>query len=172
MARYIGRMAKRWAGIDNRMRGGFRQAVRETADVARAKFEAATLKWKNKPKWITRLPPVQDRNMLKYEVVAIGSDKVIKIWGYVDKGTEPHIITPKKPGGVLAFNVGYEAKTSPVANANVGSGIASGKRVMTQRVNHPGNEPREFSGYFALEAEETLIRKINAVIRVLSRRRI
>lgn len=172
MARYLGRMARRWERLDVQIREGFQLAVIETSEEARKEFEEATLKWKNKPKWIKRPPKIRDRSVISYQVVAIGSDKVIKVFGYVDKGTQPHIITPKKPGGMLVFNVGYSAKTLPVANANVGTGMSTGALVRTQLVHHPGTEPREFSGYFALQAEETLIRKIGEVIKKLSLRRI
>jgi hypothetical protein len=41
---------------------------------------------------------------------------------YVDEGTNPHVITPRSPGGVLVF---YWPKV--------------GRVVYTKRVNHPGN---------------------------------
>lgn len=68
------------------------------------------------------------------------------IWGYVDKGTRPHNIAPKNPGGLLAFRTGYNPRTTPVAQAHVGDGRASGDWVRTKAVHHPGNDARDFSG--------------------------
>ena len=44
---------------------------------------------------------------------------------YVTGGTRPHIIRPRRPGGVLRFTVG-------------------GRVVYARYVNHPGNKPNDF----------------------------
>lgn len=44
---------------------------------------------------------------------------------YVTGGTRPHIIRPRRPGGVLRFTVG-------------------GRVVYARYVNHPGNKPNSF----------------------------
>ena len=44
---------------------------------------------------------------------------------YVTKGTRPHVITPKRAGGVLVFKVG-------------------GKTVFATKVQHPGTEANDF----------------------------
>lgn len=41
------------------------------------------------------------------------------------EGTEPHVILPKKPGGVLVFTV-------------------NGTKVFTTKVNHPGTKPNPY----------------------------
>jgi hypothetical protein len=46
---------------------------------------------------------------------------------FVDQGTKPHVITPKKPGGMLVF---HWAKV--------------GKTVFLRSVNHPGNRAYKF----------------------------
>jgi HK97 gp10 family phage protein len=45
--------------------------------------------------------------------------------GYVEFGTKPHVIRPKKPGGVLVFTVG-------------------GTKVFAKKVNHPGTKPQPY----------------------------
>lgn len=45
--------------------------------------------------------------------------------GFVTMGTRPHVITPKRPGGVLRF-------------------VSGGQVVYTRRVNHPGTEANPF----------------------------
>lgn len=44
---------------------------------------------------------------------------------YVINGTRPHIIRPRRPGGVLRFTIG-------------------GRVVYARYVNHPGNRPNDF----------------------------
>lgn len=44
---------------------------------------------------------------------------------FVSEGTEPHVIEPKKPDGVLAFKV-------------------HGRMVFTKKVNHPGTKPNPY----------------------------
>jgi hypothetical protein len=44
---------------------------------------------------------------------------------WMHEGTEPHVITPKKPGGVLAFKV-------------------DGKTVFARKVNHPGTRAYKY----------------------------
>jgi HK97 gp10 family phage protein len=45
--------------------------------------------------------------------------------GFVEFGTKPHVIRPKKPGGVLVFTVG-------------------GVKVFTRKVNHPGTHAQPY----------------------------
>lgn len=62
---------------------------------------------------------------------------------YVDKGTRPHIIRPRR-ATILRFKSAYRAKTQPgVIGSNPGG--ASGDDVYRQFVNHPGTEARRFS---------------------------
>lgn len=58
--------------------------------------------------------------------VTIGPNENIAPYaGYVEFGTKPHTIRPKRPGGVLAFDVG-------------------GRTVFTKQVNHPGTRPQPY----------------------------
>ena len=71
-----------------------------------------------------------------------------KIWGYVNSGTRPHIIRPKRRGGVLAFRGGVRAKTKP-GRISSGAGGSSGATVFSREVRHPGTEPRNFDTLIA-----------------------
>lgn len=62
---------------------------------------------------------------------------------YVDKGTRPHIIRPRR-ATVLRFKGTYRAKTQSGVIGS-GPGGASGADVYRQFVNHPGTEARRFS---------------------------
>lgn len=66
-----------------------------------------------------------------------------KIWGYVDEGTPPHVITPKR-GKVLVFGVGGKPKTQP-GRLRSGGGSKGGVVIIRPRVNHPGTKPRNFT---------------------------
>lgn len=58
--------------------------------------------------------------------VIIGPDETIAPYaGFVEFGTQPHDIKPKKPGGVLVFTM-------------------NGKKVVTRLVHHPGTQPQPY----------------------------
>lgn len=66
------------------------------------------------------------------------------IYAFVNDGTKPHPIAPKKPGGVLAFKAGGGAKSSPGVIGSSG-GSAGNNQVLTRKpVQHPGTKAREF----------------------------
>lgn len=75
-----------------------------------------------------------------------------EIYGYVDKGTRPHKIRPKKQGGRLRFQWAgpgsYHAKTTPNVIGSQ-SGGASGNMVAFPEVNHPGTKARNFDQIIA-----------------------
>lgn len=57
---------------------------------------------------------------------------------FLDKGTKPHIIRPKRPGGSLKFR----AQESVVRKD--GSKLGFGDDVFAKQVKHPGTPPQEF----------------------------
>lgn len=66
-----------------------------------------------------------------------------KIFGYVDQGTRPHVIKPKR-AKALRFQSGYKAKTTPgVIGSSAGGPF--GPVVFSKGVDHPGNKPGNFS---------------------------
>ena len=70
------------------------------------------------------------RNSLQVRVendrVTIGPDPMMAPYaGYVEFGTKPHEIRPKKPGGVLVFTI-------------------NGTKVFTKLVHHPGTQPHPY----------------------------
>lgn len=77
--------------------------------------------------------PVKSGNLRQSLAVQVHSDKVIigpneklaPYAGYVEFGTRPHEIRPKKEGGVLVFNIG-------------------GRKVFTRKVSHPGTKPHPY----------------------------
>lgn len=133
-------------------------ALEKGAEDTRLKLETVVVTWKsgNKPLFVL-IPAKTTATGIRVEIMAQGDEKQLDVFKWVDKGTEAHIILPKKPGGMLAFKGGYSAKTAPIARYGVGTGKASGAKVYSRGVFHPGTEAREFVGYFALEAESLII---------------
>ena len=77
--------------------------------------------------------PVKSGQLRQSLGIKVSGDKVIigpninqaPYAGYVEFGTKPHVIRPKKPGGVLVFKIG-------------------GTTVYTKKVNHPGTDPNPY----------------------------
>lgn len=97
--------------------------------------------------------------------VRVGADKFSvrtdnKIFGYVDEGTRPHIIRPKRPRGILRFQTGYRAKTMPNV---IGSreGGAFGPFATAKEIRHPGSAPRNFSRKIEAKWQERIAQRIN-----------
>lgn len=57
---------------------------------------------------------------------------------FIEEGTRPHKITPKKPGGSLRFMARESASYSD------GTPIKTGDIVFAKEVDHPGTRPRPF----------------------------
>lgn len=81
---------------------------------------------------------------------------------YVNNGTSPHTITPKS-GGLLRFQTGYRAATSPKV---IGSRKPQrfGPQISARIVHHPGSEPRLFDETIAEAYEETFVNDIQDAI--------
>lgn len=77
--------------------------------------------------------PVKTGQLRQSLGIKVSGDKVIigpnttqaPYAGYVEFGTKAHTIRPKKPGGVLVFNIG-------------------GTKVFTTKVNHPGTKAQPY----------------------------
>jgi hypothetical protein len=101
-----------------------------------ADFQSTVATWKKKPKFEV----VSDLNPSGPEIL-VGTDD--EIYGYVDRGTKPHIIRPVKAKS-LVFRGNYTAKTTPRIIGSKAGG-SSGPLVFSQEVRHPGTKAREFS---------------------------
>lgn len=65
-------------------------------------------------------------------------------FGYLDAGTPPHMIFPKKAGGVLAFNSRFRAKSRP-NSLRAYAGMSAGPVRFSRGVHHPGFPARNFT---------------------------
>ena len=110
--------------------------LRSAAKAVEKDYKATTATWDHQPKFET----VIALGKTKAEFL-VGTDD--EIYKFVDEGTKPHIIRPKK-AKVLRFQGGYTAKTQPGIIGS-SSGGASGNIYFAKAVNHPGTKARKFS---------------------------
>lgn len=115
----------------------FQSAAKEIGREALRDYRRVTNTWHHKPDFEQVIDVDGDEVQL-----LIGTDD--EIFGYVDQGTRPHIIMPKKPGGRLAFQSGYRAKTVPGTLKSF-SGGKFGPKVVRPWVMHPGTKARRFT---------------------------
>ena len=120
---------------DKAFKAAMAKAAKRAGKDIKKDFEATTKTWKHKVKFtvVSSVDPNVE--------VLVGTDD--EIYGYVNYGTKPHLIFPKKPGGVLAFPSSYTAKTKPRVIGSTAGG-PSGPIMIRPYVEHPGTEAREF----------------------------
>lgn len=84
-------------------------------------------------------------------------------YGWVNNGTEPHVIVPKSVRGLLWFRPGYRAATRPGV---IGSSRPSsfGDKTAAWRVYHPGIEPRNFDQIIGEAYADTFVEDIQDAI--------
>lgn len=116
--------------------------ARAVGNAMKKDFEATTASWNHKPKFTV---DVSTKGQGPAVLVGTGDE----IYGYVNDGTKPHDIYPKK-AKMLRFQSGYTAKTSPGVIGSGGGG-ASGATLFRPYVRHPGTKARKF--------DETIARK-------------
>jgi len=107
-------------------------------------FNYRVANWKHKPNFKAR--KFVNRDETKVTVFPSGPNKQIYKW--VTEGTKPHLITPKRAGGMLVFQSGgpgsYKAKTAPGGKFGGPGIVVGGKTVRARQVQHPGFEGRHF----------------------------
>lgn len=91
---------------------------------------------------------------------------VADLWKALDEtGVKPHTITPKRPGGVLAFQANYSPHTRPIGRSG-GPGQARGPTVFTKKVRHPGFPPRKFSDRINKRLERSFQQAVDRGVRI------
>jgi len=125
------------------------------------------------------------RKVIRSDSIAVyvfptGEDKMV--WIYVDRGTKPHKIEAKNAPR-LAFWMttkggkpvrgGYEPKTlaRPARTVAGGGYVREPKALVTPKaVDHPGNEPRNFTQQIARDIEPFFKKEIENAFRRTARR--
>jgi len=122
-------------------------------------YEITTRTWKKRVKFEVKVTP--------FETLTVGTDN--EIYGYVDKGTRPHIIRPKK-AKALRFNTVFRAKTIP-NQLTARAGLSAPPVAIRMEVHHPGNEPRNFTKLIAQRSEARFSRNIARAMKTLRSKR-
>jgi hypothetical protein len=104
----------------------------------------------NTPDFKVHTSVIKGTDGIMVEVVPEGDPHAVEIYGYVNKGTEPHEIwagyyTGKSEHKVLAFASASTPKTRP-GSLNSGSGSKGAVDTFVPFVQHPGSEARDFDG--------------------------
>lgn len=110
--------------------------LRAAAKAVEKDYKLTTATWEHQPKFET----VIALGKTKAEFL-VGTDD--EIYRYVDEGTKPHMIFPKK-AKMLRFQGGYSAKTQPGVIGST-TGGANGPIIYSKGVMHPGTKARRFS---------------------------
>lgn len=124
--------------ISDGVRDGVRDAVTEGAAEARA-----THKYKDRSGALTGA--ISGRVLMSTTGAAFGEMRASKEYAsYVEGGTEPHIIEPRR-AKMLRF-------------------VINGRTVFASKVNHPGTKPFPFMGQAYLKAQRVLQSRIEVGI--------
>lgn len=121
--------------IDNTLTGN--------AKAVKVDFQVTTQTWVTKPDFVIEDGPGKR---------TISTDN--EIYGYVNDGTRPHIITAKNKK-VLVFGVGGRPKTRVRAIGST-KGSEGNTTVFAKSVQHPGTEARAFDEVIADKWTEQL----------------
>lgn len=146
------------AGINLKVRAAALQALKNASDDIQSTGRDTTREWKHRVDFgeTVTIDP------LIIEVLIKPTGRNVKIFQYVDKGTKGPYPIPKVvvPGRMLRFQVGYSARTMPVAKYNVGTGTHFGAWVSKAQVMHPGVKPRKFLETYMDELLPSLQRRV------------
>ena len=136
---------------------GIKSALDRVEKQIKADYKETVKAWKRKP------DPTAENESEASRVV--GMDDSEKVYGYVDRGTRPHIIRPRR-ASYLAFQSGYRAKTSPGVIGSRQGGAFGGRR-FAKVVNHPGNKARRFTEAIARKREGDLQREVDKELSII-----
>lgn len=114
-------------------------------------YENVTRTWEHKPRMIgdrgAQVSSPQIGTQIRVMVGPDPADDNSRIFGYVDKGTRPHVIRPRR-AKALAFVWGgpgsYRAKTRSGFLSSTAGG-PTGSLVFRKFVRHPGTKARNFT---------------------------
>ena len=163
-------MAKVWGleSLSPKIKGSLRvkaalqkemqQAYEVVKKSMRLKLEETVRTWNRKPVFILE---VTERKGSFF----ISAYTRSQVWNWVNEGTKPHIILPKK-AKLLMFQRGYFAKTQ-VNRIQSRNGARFGPRVVAKAVRHPGFPGRNFSGVIEQQTAPILAQETErAILRV------
>ena len=139
------------------MKAAMQREAQTLARFIRKDFERVTAGWSGaRPEWMSIVTMDGFSVTVEITVRDPGSEGARK-WVYLDEGTRPHPIRPKKAGGVLAFPSTHQAGSRP-GSLRTFRGSSGGPTVFTPEVQHPGTEARGWT-VMLKEQEEPTVRE-------------
>jgi len=115
------------------------KSLDKEAERVKKEYESTVSTWNTKPKFIIKRKTSEPQT----RIIKPAAGKAKKIYTFVDQGTRPHIIRPKR-AKVLAFKTGGLSKTTP-GRLKARRGRLGTKQVFSQMVSHPGSKARNFT---------------------------
>ena len=100
-------------------------------------------------------------------IIAVGTDN--EIYAYLNYGTKPHAIRPKKARR-LRFRGGYTSKTVP-GRLNTRPGGSSGDYVSAKEVQHPGTDARNFDKEIVRRNQQPIVDDVKDAFREAAKKR-
>lgn len=145
----MGKAADSMRAIDLKVRLAAYTAIQNASDDTQSNARDVVRQWRNKVDFDDDITVTRER----IEALIRPKGRGVKIFKYVDMGTKGPYLIPKVivPGRMLRFQVGYSARTMPIAKYNVGSGQHFGAWVSKAQVVHPGIKARKFLETFVDE---------------------
>jgi len=137
-------------------------------------YARAVEKWRESPTFNTR---VTRRGTMWRVFVSPDESEIGQIWIWVNYGTGQwgatggyYPIEPIGEGYPLRFQRGYNARTGPGGQFDVGNGRKFGPWVEKFRVDHPGIEERRFDKRYIDENTRDFMAALRAVIARVNRK--
>lgn len=115
-------------------------------------FKRTTKTWKHKPTFSAKVDYGASVGGVRIQVATDDP-----IYGYVDLGTKPHIIKPRKKGYPLKFQTGGQPKTEPEVILSV-PGRVGKNTARAMVVHHPGTKARKFTKVIANSSASRITR--------------
>ena len=178
LVRRIRSQARRNAARKARLlRAELKAETRKHGKEVRAEFEQVVSDWssRNRPKFVLK-QEINERE-IRVEVRPYRRRKASRVFSWVDQGTRPHTIRPRRRRPKsrtrkrLAFRLDYKPHTLPIAKAHVGDGQKHGDWVTPMVVRHPGIKPRLFSQEIERKTKPRFRARIESIFRRFARRR-
>jgi hypothetical protein len=111
-------------------------------------FRGATATWEHKPEFVIRGPFLERRGGDSVLYIRVQPNTHIDIFTYVDRGTQPHFIFPRRKPS-LVYQKDFTPKTE-TGSLYSRSGGKSGPWTRRRAVAHPGIEARKFTTVTAI----------------------
>ena len=131
-----------------------RDGVQRNANKRVRRLQAAVSNWEHQPRFIAQVGV--GPKVIYSRIKVDGPEEVVQNWLRVDKfGAKPHVIMPRRQGGVLVIK---------------DSKKVGGKPWFSRKVNHPGFKPKRISERINRELKPDLANEIrNGVRRGMNR---